>query len=228
MPSKADTFTVALYSGGNPPYTVIENHQTSGIFVDIFTYIETKSNHEFIFKVMPAARALAAFNQGEIDIEPGVSDEWRVHEKVLGVYSIDYETSAEVIVSNEKMMIDVRTPDDLLGKKVGIVRGYSYPKFDQYLNEGKIKKIENISEINLLKQLDANRLEYIFIGYKTIRYYQKYYPEFKKFTIGNAVQKSLIKMRLHPKKAVFIDELNTILAEMKEDGVIEKIYNKYR
>ncbi|WP_286235635.1 substrate-binding periplasmic protein [Thalassotalea sediminis] len=228
LTTKADTFTVVLYSGGNPPYTILENNVPKGIFVDLFSYIERHSDHRFVFKVMPVARALVAFNEGVVDIEPGISDEWRLGEKVPGVYSIGYETSTEVVVSRPKNMIEVNRPEDLLGQRVGIVRGYSYPRFDDYLTLGKIKKVENISEENLLKQLEANRLKYIFIGYKTIRYYQKHFPQYQNLEIGNIVHQSTIKMRVHPKKASFINEINRLLKQMKDNGEIERIYAKYR
>jgi polar amino acid transport system substrate-binding protein len=51
-----------LFQGANPPYTIINNNQRSGIFVDLFTEISKITQHKFSFKDYPVARALIEFD----------------------------------------------------------------------------------------------------------------------------------------------------------------------
>ena len=223
----AETVVVSLYSGGNPPYTIIKNGVPSGIFVDLFQEIEKRTDYTFEFKVLPMARVLVEFDQGHIDIEPGVSEVWRAHTKVPGVYSIAFESSTEVLVSNPESFIKLNQMSDLFGKRVGVVRGYSYPGYDELFEQGKITKVENVSEINLLKQLSINRLNHIFIGYRTILYYQKHFPEYRDFKIGGVVNRAKIRMRVQPAKAHLLNVIDKTLSEMKYSGAIDKVYSKY-
>jgi len=225
---KADTFNVIIYTGGNPPYTIIENGEISGIFKDLFAELETYTGHKFKLTPLPVARALKEFDFGGVDIEPGVNEKWRQHTQVKGLYSIPYEVSTEVLVFKPENRIQAQKPEDLYGKSIGIVRGYSYPRFDPAFSQGLIKKVENISEHNLLQQMVIDRLRHVFIGYRTILYYQKKNPQYRSFQIGDIVSQVEVKLRVHPNKSHLLPELNRALATMLEQGKIKAIYDKYR
>lgn len=225
---KAETLKVALYTGGNPPYTIIENNRPSGIFIDIFDNLSKLTSHKFEMVVLPTARVLKEFDYGLVDIEPGVNEKWRQHVSVKGEYSISYSSSTEVLVFKPENMLVVNSPEDLYGKKVGIVRGYSYPLFDKAFDDLKIYRIENVSEINLLKQLMIDRLSYIFIGYRTMLYYQQQIEPYRQFQIGDIVSQVAVKMRIHPSKAHILPELNIALQQMIDNGEMQAIHDKYK
>jgi len=224
----AETLKVAVYAIPNPPYSIIENNHRSGIFVDIFKKLEEITGHNFILVDYPAARAIQEFDEGQIDIEPGVNEIWRQQSKVLGRYSIAYAKTKDVVVFNKSIDIKVTSPKDLYNKRVGIVRGFSYPKFDQALSNGSIKKVDNVSEKYLLKQLLIGRLDQIFIGYRTILYYMKRHPEYSQLKVGSFINEVDAKMRIHPTKSHVLPEINAALRKMIDNGDIEAIYNKYK
>ena len=225
---QAEKLTVALYAGANPPYTIIKGYEESGIFIDIFAELELLTEHTFELVHYPFARVMREFDEGRIDIEPGVNESWRQHAKVLGEYTVPYEVSTEVIVYKRANRISVKSPQDLFGKSVGIVRGYSYPDFDDAFERKDINRIDNLSEKLLLRQLLHDRVPLIFIGYRTILYYKKSNPEYKSLLIGDVVNLSEVKLRLHPSKAYLLPEFNQAINQMKANGTIESIYNKYR
>jgi len=223
----AETFSVALFQGANPPYTIIKNGQHSGFFVDLFSKLSQLTNYDFVFRDYPAARALEEFDLGNVDIEPGVNEAWRQQRRIEGKFSIAYGYSTEVMVFKKKNAINIKSVKDLHGKVVGTVRGYSYPKFEQAFNNKKITKINNRSEELLLKQLQADRLEYIFIGERTIKYYMQQNPQYRDFVIGDIVSKVEVKIRVHPSKAYILDKINAALKILVARGEIEKMYAKY-
>jgi len=224
----AESLTVALYEGANPPYSVIEDGKITGIFVDLFTQIEKLTPYHFEYRGYPFARALHEFDAGRVDIEPGINESWRQHAKVLGEYSVAYGVSREVIVFREKRRFSVTSPQDLFGESVGMVRGYSYPRYDEAFAAKKITRIDNLSESLLLRQLLYGRVEQIFIGYRTILFYKKMYPEYQSFVIGDVVGEAEVKLRVHPSKSYILADINDALSKLIESGSIEKIYAKYR
>ena len=133
-----------------------------------------------------------------------------------------------MLVFKPENRIQAQKPEDLYGKSIGIVRGYSYPRFDPAFSQGLIKKVENISEHNLLQQMVIDRLRHVFIGYRTILYYQKKNPQYRSFQIGDIVSQVEVKLRVHPNKSHLLPELNRALATMLEQGKIKAIYDKYR
>ena len=226
--ASAEKLTVALYEGANPPYSVIDESGESGIFIDLFDKIEAITPYKFDLVGYPFARVMVEFDAGRVDIEPGVSESWRQQAKELGVYSISYSVSREVIVFKQGKQLDVSSPQDLYGKSIGLVRGYSYPWYDDAFEAKKIIRIDNLSESLLLKQLLYDRVDQIFIGYRTILYYQKMYPEYRSFVVGNVVGEADVKLRIHPSKAYILPDINHALRQLIEAGEIQKIYDKYR
>ena len=227
-PNNAETYSVMLYQGANPPYTIIKDNSSSGIFIDLFNEISNVTPYKFVFKNYPAARALQEFDMGRVDIEPGVNEKWRQNTKILGSFTIPYGVSKEVIVFKKENKIKVNTPKDLYGKTIGVVRGYSYPHYDLPFKENKIKKAINRSEKLLLKQLQADRVKYIFIGYRTIKYYIKQNPQYKDIIIGDIVSSVNVKIRIHPHKSYLVNDLNIAIAKLISTGKINDIYQKYQ
>lgn len=217
---------VLIYQPGNPPYTMLDSQ--AGIFADLFASIEASSQLRFRLVSYPVARGLAAFDAGDIDIEPGVHPDWRRHMRVLGEFSIPYAISEEVIVFAPGQAIPVKAPADLFGRVVGIVRGFSYPRFDTAFSTGAIIRLDNLSSDLLAEQLLLGRLNQIFIGRNTMLYFQKVRPEYQVLEIGDVVDAQEVMLRIHPSKAHLLPVINQVLAQMKADGKIDAIYARYR
>ncbi len=225
---RAETLTVMLYSPANPPYAVLEENGVSGIFVDIFNQVSEITGDDFEFIHLPIARALHEFDQGRIDIEPGVNPNWRQHLKVLGLYSVTYAISEEVVVFSPGHFKEVLEPSDLFDEAVGIVRGFSYPRFDTAFSTDLIIRVNNVSQTHLLEQLLHRRFEQIFVGLNTIKYFQKIKPQYRVLEIGNVVDRQEVKMRVHPSNKTFMPRLNNALEQMLNAGKIDEIYSKYQ
>jgi len=224
-PCFAKTFNVVLYNGGNPPYSMITQGKQSGIFVDIFDRLSEITGYKFKFVQLPVARGLREFDLGKIDIEPGINKNWRLNQEEIGIYTIPYATSVEVLLGIKQKEVTAAT--DLYGAMVGVVRGYSYQMLDPHFGKRKIVKVENKSEKELLKQLSHNHLDYICIGDITAKYYQLLNPEYRIYQdiieLGNAQ----VSLRLHPKNTIYLAHFNQALTLMVKNEEIKDIYAKY-
>ncbi len=231
--ANADTYTVVLYTPANPPYTIsfddnLGLSDTQGIFVDLFSHIGKLTGDEFKFVKMPVGRALKEFVQGNVDIEPGVNPKWRQDAGIVSLYSIAYSHSEEVILFRAGEEFSVKDATDLYGKTVGVVRGFTYPKFSQAIKEGKIKLILNKSQDLLVYQLIKKRVDRIFVGKATIEYLQKTDPKINKLVVGDIISSVEVMMRVHPNKKELLPRLNNALEQMMHNKIIKKIINKYR
>lgn len=220
----AETFTVLSYHSANPPYTFIQNKKMKGIFPDIFNRISELTGHQFNFVSFSVARGLNLFDQGKIDIEPGVNPLWRRHTKLLGIYTDYYALSREVVIS--KTYNQEKSPMDLYGKVLGIVRGYRYGDFEKHFADNKIVKIDVRSELELLTQLNHGRIDHAIMGEATADYYQKVNHAMQ-FTPVLMVSELPVAMRLQPHLTSLQAQLSDVLKEMTENGEIAKIYAKY-
>ena len=225
---QSETIKVILLSQANPPYTITQDGKHSGIYVDIFARLSAITNFSFTMLAYTPPRAVREFELGRVDIEPGINEHWRSSSPVKALYSIAFATSTDLLVFKEQDRLAFSTPADLKGKTIGVIRGYTYPKFEQAFSSGTITRIDGLSEQHLLKLLLAGRVKYIIIGAHTFYYDQKLYPQYRKFAVGGVVNQVEIKMRIQPNKAYLLPELNDALNLMISRGEIKAIYNKYQ
>ncbi|XOV78501.1 MAG: substrate-binding periplasmic protein [Aestuariibacter sp.] len=224
----AKSYKVLLYAPNNPPYVILDDPDNQGIFMDTFAAISKLTKDQFEFVHQPIARGLFEFDEGRIDIEPGVNPNWRKHLKVIGLYSEPYALSEEVIVFAPGHKKEVTGPSDLLDEIVGIARGFSYPRFDAAFSTDAIIRVNNVSQTHLMEQLLKSRFKQIFVGLNTIRYFQATRPEYQVLEIGNVVDEQQVMMRVHPQNAELMPRLNQAIAQLKASGEVTRIYDKYR
>jgi polar amino acid transport system substrate-binding protein len=194
----------------------------------MFLRIGEITGDKFIMVAMPAARAIREFDLGNVDIEPGISPIWRSYAEDQGIYSISYGSVEEVIAFRSNERFDVKTPKDLFGRRVGVVRGFTYPWFEEAFDSGKIKRVLNKSENLLIKQLFAKHIDQIFISKTSIEYIKKNDPTFHEITIGDVVSSVEVMMRVHPNKSELLPRLNKALKQMIDDKSIEEIIARYK
>ena len=225
---RAETYKVLAYTPANPPYNIDNGKQMSGIFIDLFAAIGAITGDRFEFHRLPISRGLKAFEQGLIDIEPGIAPVWREHMPVTGLYSIPFGSSQEVMVFAPGKKFSVKSPKDLLGKEVGIVRGFHYPLFDEVLQQGQIILWDNQSEWLLLKQLSLGRIDQVVVSLAAIEYFKKIHPEWASLEIGDVIMSNAVSMRVHPSKPDLLARINQAIEELQANGELQRIYDKYR
>ncbi|WDD97998.1 substrate-binding periplasmic protein [Thalassomonas actiniarum] len=223
-----ETIKAILLSEANPPYTIRQNGEFGGIHIDIFSRLSALTEHTFTMLAYTPPRAVKEFDLGRVDVEPGINELWRQSSPVKALYSIAYASSTDLLVFKKQNRLAFSTPADLTGKTIGVIRSYAYPKYEDAFNSGAIKRVDGLSELHLLKLLQADRVKYIFIGAQSYYYHQKHHPQYREFEVGGVINQVEVKMRLHPNKAYLLPQLNDALGIMIRRGEIKAIYNKYQ
>ncbi|BBN83716.1 hypothetical protein PA25_37010 [Pseudoalteromonas sp. A25] len=196
-----------------------------GIFADIFARLAQLTGHEFEFVATSVARGQRFFDTGQVDIEPGVSWQWRAHQKVPGIYTLSYAKSVEILLANHSNTLEVVS--QAYGSLVGRVRGYRYGPFERHFGEDKLIVYDNISEKELLGQLAYGRLDYVLIGKDTAHYYMANNPKYRQFKDAYTIETAQVSMRLQPHLIELKEQLNTALTTMINNNEIDTIYKKY-
>ncbi|MEI5637860.1 MULTISPECIES: substrate-binding periplasmic protein [unclassified Pseudoalteromonas] len=227
-PLSAKEYQVLVYHGANPPYYYLQQGKETGLFVDIFAELAQRTGHQFTFMPLSVARGSRFFDQGKVDIEPGINPLWRQDAEVPGIYSISYAFSREVILGRANSCPVNAAPEDFYGALVGKVRGYSYGDFDAHLSSSGIVVYENISEKELLAQLAYQRLDYIMIGDVTADFYIANQEAYRGFKECYEISRLPVHMRLQPKLTQLQQTMNKALRQMVNDGTVKAIYSKYR
>ncbi len=144
-----------------PFYVVEEGKEPSGIFVDYIKAAFEKCNIPYTIKGYPAKRAYKNLAEGKSNL-------------FLGVKGVP-ELEGNVIYGNEKItQIDLRiytrdetpllkTKDELKGKKILTIRGYSYGGFIKYLEDPSNNIELDVTDGHELafKKLQGKRADYL-------------------------------------------------------------------
>ncbi|MBU2712911.1 substrate-binding periplasmic protein [Zooshikella harenae] len=225
----AEEFSVVLHGQEDfPPYFFKEGDSFKGFYSDFFDALGQKMGDHFSFHDVPFTRSLLMFETSQVDIEPGVNPEWRAREKVPGLYTVPYAQSIDILLFAPGKRIPVSAPEDLEGKRIGVIRGYQYPSFTQFFQSGAILRVDMTKESQLLGMLELGRLDQIIINKYLALYQMKQHPDYKNFEVGYEVSSVDIMLRIHPNKAEALPRFNNAIKQLIDSGTIEQIWEKYR
>jgi polar amino acid transport system substrate-binding protein len=219
----AATLEVGFY---NYPPLMIESDK-SGIYHDILNEISKLTGDTFNIRYYPYPRVNFMFNNGGLDIEPGVYPGWVKDQALPGLFSVPFGKVVDVTVFNAGKAFLVKRPEDLQGKTVGMVRGYAYPNLRKLIEDGQLNRSDAVDETQLLKMLHASRFDQIIINKAVAQYSISKLAEYRYFEIGNALNSYDVCMRLSPKLEAWVPQLDRAILHLKKSGAIEKIYAKY-
>lgn len=175
----------------------------------------------------PYPRIGLLFNEGKLDIEPGVYPGWVKDQKVPGVFSLPFGKVVDSLVFAPGKAFRVRHPEDLRGKSVGMVRGYAYPELAPLIASGQLDRRNGLSEQQLLSMLAKSRFDQIIVNKAIAQYHQLKIVEYRRLEIGDVISSYDVSMRIQPRHAAWVERLDAALARLKQNGTIERIYAAY-
>ena len=204
-----------------PPYEMTtDTGAFEGIDVDTAQAIAEKLGLELQIDDMEFDAALLSVQQGKADIVMAgvtVTDE----RKAVMDFSGSYATGIQSIIVPEGS--DIATPDDLAGKKIGTQRGttgYIYCS-DDFGDENVVAYDDGLTAVQALNngQVDA-----VVIDNAPAQEFIAANPGLKILDTSYAEEDYAIGMA---KNSPLEDAVNSVLEELKADGTLQAIVDKY-
>lgn len=204
-----------------PPYEMTtDSGEIEGIDVDTAKAIAEKLGLELQVDDMEFDAALLSVQQGKADIVMAgvtVTDE----RKAVMDFSDSYATGIQsIIVPNDS---DIASPDDLAGKKIGTQRGttgYIYCSDDF----GDDAVVAYDSGLTAVQALNNGQVDAVVIDNAPATQYVAANPGLKVLDTSYAEEDYAIGMA---KGSALEDAINKALEELKEDGTLQSIVDKY-
>ena len=219
----AEVFDVGFYD--YPPMMI--RHDNSGIYKDIFDELGVLLGDTFNIHYYPYPRIGLLFNEGKLDIEPGVYAGWMHGQPVPGEFSAPFGKIVDVMVFAPGKRFAVKTPEDLRGKVLGLVRGYAYPDLRALIEAGQIDRRNALNEMQLLQMLSISRFDQIVINKAVAQYNILKVPGYRALEVGDAISVFDVSMRVHPRHKAWLPRLDAAILTLKRNGTLERIYAKY-
>ena len=204
-----------------PPYEMTtDSGELEGIDVDTAKAIAEKLGLELQIDDMEFDAALLSVQQGKADIVMAgvtVTDE----RKAVMDFSDSYATGIQsIIVPNDS---DIASPDDLAGKKIGTQRGttgYIYCSDDF----GDDAVVAYDSGLTAVQALNNGQVDAVVIDNAPATEYVAANPGLKVLDTSYAEEDYAIGMA---KGSALEDAVNKALEELKADGTLQAIVDKY-
>ncbi len=205
-----------------PPYEMTtDSGDIEGIDVDTAKAIAEKLGLELQIDDMDFDAALLSVQQGKADIAMAgitVTDE----RKAVMAFSDSYATGIQSIIVPEGS--DIASPDDLAGKKIGTQRGttgYIYCTDD--FGEDSVVAYDN--GLTAVQALNNGQVDAVVIDNAPAQEFVAANPGLKVLETSYAEEDYAIGM--NKDNTALVEAVNAALEELKADGTLQSIVDKY-
>ncbi|MFY0640013.1 MAG: transporter substrate-binding domain-containing protein [Bermanella sp.] len=220
--SQAQPLIIGAYQ--YPPF--MDEKTKDGLYIQLMKSIQTHSQLEFKWVFYPYARLDRFFNLGKIQLEIGSSPLWHQHKLTPGSFTDSFYQLEDVAIHRSGENRRATSDTDIAGQDIGIVRGYSFPQFQQAFSQKIARRIEGADEAQLLHLLINERIDQVFMSKQVFLYLQSRHSEYGNFVIGDVVGRYDVAIRVHPSQAQIIPALNRTIQILKTNGTIKQLFNK--
>ncbi|WP_319406100.1 transporter substrate-binding domain-containing protein [uncultured Desulfosarcina sp.] len=216
------------------PWKWKDNGKYIGPFIDVIQEVADRSGIKVMLVPLPWKRALKMIEEGTID---GSFGGYKTPEREAFAVFLDTPLSWAVlsIFVRKGEEFSFQKIEDLYGKRIGIVRGYTTSEeFDHAMKEGMIPVSESGNYGSLVKMLDGKRIEAIAGVTSTLqahfadmnlteRFVRLPHPITAPKPIYICVSK---KSKIFNREKT-IAKMNQAMKDMEQENVFEKISQKY-
>jgi len=213
-----------------PPYQYVENNQQTGIDIDIIREVCKNLDMKLKFEAVPWKRALKYAEDGNVSgLVSALKTEER--EKFLYYTSEPVHIQKNVVIAGKESKIKISSLDDLKGKEVGVLAGFSYgPVIDSLQG---LKKTVCNDQQEMIKILDRGRIDLALgsdgpfwfnckkLGFKDhfeIVYVIAELPAYTAFSMKGSGEKG----------KVLAEKFSEEIRRLRESGWEKEVIEKYR
>ena len=209
-----------------PPYEYYEGDKVVGIDPEIAQAIADKLGMELQINDMDFDPAIAAAQTGQADIVmEGLSVTPDREEKVN--FTDSYATGVQVVIVPEDS--EIQTLEDMTGKLIGVQQGTTGDIYCSDTPENGGFGEENVQKFTsgpvAVEALKNGQIDCVVIDNEPAKNYVAQNEGLKILETEFAVEDYAIG--ISKENTELLDKVNTAIRELKEDGTIDKIINKY-
>ena len=203
-----------------PPYEYYDNNEIVGIDVDITRAIADKMGVELDVRDMAFDSLIPAVQSGKADF---TAAGMTVNEDRLKNvdFTDTYAEAAQVIIVKEGS--EIKTPDDLMGKKVGVQTGTTGDIYADDIEEADVQRFNK--GLDAVMALSQGKIDAVIIDREPSKVFVK---ENAGLTIlDEAFTEEEYAIAIKKGNTELLDKMNSAIKELKESGELKKIVDKY-
>lgn len=214
--------------GSIPPYTIKRNDgSVSGIFWDVLSGIAQDYGYTVSAAEIPTNRVDDFILEGRVDVTMRAVEWTREAHRFL--FTEPITIARDVLFTRTNHPLDLNSPEDLAGKTLITHLGYSYPVLEPMFESGEITRLELHDELSMFRRLaGAERFDGLIANDRSGKWIIHTHGWQDDFRVEPmALAESPYRLMLAPRWSHFVVLFNRELAEMKENGELDRIIASY-
>ena len=227
--AQADEKTDSQAAGGTlvmatnaefPPYEYREGDEIVGIDVDMARAVAEKLGMTLEVEDMAFDSILVAVQSGKADM--GVAGMTVTEDRLNNCnFSDTYAEAAQVIIVKEDS--EIATPDDLVGKTVGVQLGTTGDIYAEDIEDGTVERYNKGFEA--VQALTQGKIDAVVIDDLPAQEFVKQSEGLK--ILDGAYSEEEYALCFEKENQELCDQFNDVIQELKDDGTFEQIANSY-
>ena len=203
-----------------PPYEYREGDSIVGIDVEIAQAVADDMGLELVIEDMAFESVIAAVQSGKADI--GIAGLTVDEDRLVNVnFSESYTTAAQVVIIKDSS--PVASPDDLVGKKIGVQIGTTGA---QYAGEIENATVEQYNKgFEAVQALLEEKVDAVIIDREPAKVFVSQNEGLKILDEEFTVEDYAIAIAKN--NTELLDNVNSSLASLKSSGKLQEIIDKY-
>jgi len=222
------SLNVGLFSAkGFPPLFFSAKSNDKGIYDLILKEISLKTGIQFNLKKLPAKRLQLYMKSGKLDIEMGVTPNWRPQYKDLVVYSNPFFKGCDSVIFRKDDAGNYDSTSVLKNKRAILIHGYYYPYLQDLIKNKEFTINRVYSEKEIVNSLNKRQIGSFGV---ISRVWWNWYLKSNKVTelqLGKPIDCVKVSFAIHNKKEKYLKIINKALLELEKEGKVREIINKF-
>lgn len=203
-----------------PPYEYWEGEKVVGIDAEIAEAIAEELGMELKIEDMAFDSIITAVTSGKADI--GAAGMTVTEDRLENVnFSDTYATATQVVIVTEDS--DITSPDDLVGKKVGVQLGTTGDIYAEDIEDATIERYNKGFEA--VQALMQNKIDAVIIDNQPAKVFVTENEGLK--ILDEAFTDEEYAIAIAKDNTELLEKVNTALANLKESGKLDEIVAKY-
>lgn len=213
-----------LYVGTNaefPPFEYLDKGDIVGFDIDLVKAIGNKLGMDVVIKDMSFDGLIPALETNKVDVV--IAGMTATDERKIAVnFSNPYYTANQIIILKDDNK-DIKTFDDLNGKLVGVMLGFTGDVVVSEMKNVESKKYN--ASFAAIMELQNNKIDAVVLDSETALNYLKNNKGLKLADTSGEPEEYAIA--ISKKNTELLNKINTALDELKKDGTYESLLKKY-
>ena len=215
--------TLIAIDNANPPFMYEQDGQAKGLYPLVLEAVFARAGQPVAIQAMPWKRALRRSENAEV----GVGGIYKTSRR-LELYDYSqpiFEEKLIVYVHQDKAFRFTQV-SDLHGKRIGVIRGWSYTEeLDEAIRDGRIKVTESSSDKANFKMLASGRLDAVIAielaGQRIIQQLQMH--QVLALEPPLSINPTYLVFAKQARQQALLQRFDQILLEMRADGSLDRL-----